>query len=180
VTKSFIKAKGVYVDGGDMMKVWKLEEFEEINPDLAEEFALAKGKKKVSPEKLKELGINTEKGGIVAFRRGYSIIELESGEVYVVEGIIDVGKRKRKNADTSGVRKSRGVRGEKTRIILSEIKKLLDEKKEIRMGEAWRILKDKGLVKYRAHLYNVVTKHCSIVYDEGSKRREIIIKGVNL
>lgn len=94
---------------------------------------------------------------------------------YLKYGRYDAQPKKNKKT-TNG--KERGPRGEKTMLILNEIKKFISENGEVKMGELWKELNSQGIVKHRPQLFQIVKKYCDVEYIETGKRREMIIKGV--
>lgn len=75
-------------------------------------------------------------------------------------------------------KKSGGRKGRVSGVVIEEIQKILAEQDEIRLGDLWKIVKERGLIKNRPHLYNVVVKNCEIKYIENGKRKEIVITGI--
>jgi len=73
-------------------------------------------------------------------------------------------------------------RGDKTRIVLNEVRKLLERKSGgVTVREVYDSLRQKGIAVHRPFVFNVIKKNCEYVYEQTKGgRRYMVIKGVKV
>lgn len=170
------------------VEIYKLSELEEKDADKAVEvskvFARVKKFKTIPAEVVKKhlekagLDISLEGEAVLVGKKKYKgkVLEfiLNSEEDDNPWVLIEDGGISFEGEVKKGTKRKTKVTGP----VLEEIKKILSDKGEIRMGDVWKELHEKGHVKHRAQLYQIIKRHCEVKYIENGKRREMVITGL--